>query len=215
MKNPSIIIIGPGKTFGVHIAEKFGRYGFDIILAGRAPETLRQQADALSLKGITAEYIHIDVSDPHSVDAVFDSLERGGKVIELLIYNAVARRVGSPSELTVEDIYADFGINVCGGVSCFNRIIKMYKKQGYGAVIFTGGGVALNPSPVSASMSLGKAALRNYALNLAYEFHGTGIFIGTVTITEPVAEGKNLTPERTSDAFYRMFAEKREHEIIL
>lgn len=55
-----------------------------------------------------------------------------------------------------------------------------------GAGSGTGGGFALEPQRDSASLSVGKAALRAFVLSLAQELQPWGVHVGTVTITGTV-----------------------------
>jgi len=73
--------------------------------------------------------------------------------------------------------------------------------RGGGTLLFTGGGLALHPSPQAPSLSIGKAGLRALALMLAQELAPAGIRVGTVTIAGMVAPGTAFAPQRVAEAF--------------
>ncbi len=215
MNKGIVIIIGTGKGFGFELAFKFGSEGYDIILAGRDTVKLSACIDSLKKINITARFFELDVADPGSIEKFFSKIAGMEQPVSLLIYNAVSRRTVKPSELTASEALDDFSIIVGGAISSAKRIVEIFRRQGKGSVLITGGGVAINPSLQSASMSLSKAALRNYTLNLASELKETGIFAGIITITRPVKKNTGCSSEIVAETFYRMFKEKNEHEIII
>ena len=77
-----------------------------------------------------------------------------------------------------------------------------------GTLLFTGGGLALEPKPGLASASLGKAALRSLALSLGAELAPAGIHAATVTICGFVRADTPLDPERVAEAFWDLHLEE-------
>ncbi|MCD7964025.1 MAG: SDR family NAD(P)-dependent oxidoreductase [Rikenellaceae bacterium] len=215
MKNPLIIIIGPGKTFGVDIARKFGLNGYDILLVGKNQDKLKYCSELLNGNGINSSFLSVDLKSEDSIRSIFINVEKEGRSVAAVIFNAVTRRNSKPSELNGEKLIGDFKVNVSVAVECFHVVSQIFQKQGHGAMLFTGGGVALKPSLEAASMSLCKAALRNYVLNLAHEYSGTGIYIGLLTITKPVSETSDINFRIVADCFYRMFRERNDTEYFL
>lgn len=216
MENPAVIIlIGLGKKLGISIARAFGRKGYHIVLMGRAIEKIKIQARELAHEQINYCIIPMDVTDEKSVTTAFETVKSMNQPVGGLIYNVVTRRNKIPSELTEEEAAEDFKVNVGGAITCTNKIVELYKEQTYGTILYTGGGVALTPSLYSSSMSLDKAALRNYALNLHNELKDSPIFIGTITITRAVEDHTDYSPERIAQEYIRMFEQKDAPEYIL
>lgn len=84
-------------------------------------------------------------------------------------------------------------------------------------MLFTGGGLALNPWPQAAALAVGKAGLRNLVYSLAAEMEPLGIHAATVTIVGMVQPGTEFDPERIADVFWQLHAEPRgkwQREII-
>ncbi|MCC8089185.1 MAG: SDR family NAD(P)-dependent oxidoreductase [Rikenellaceae bacterium] len=213
--NNTVIIVGIGSELGIALADKFGKEGYDIVLMGRNTDKMNEQTEALRFSGINVDSIYIDVTNIDSVKTGFSQLRDMGKKIELLIYNAVARRTATPSQLRPEQVLNDFGVNVTGAIACISEILEDFLKDRAGNIIFTGGGVALNPSLTSASMSISKAGLRNYALNLHNELNDKGIFVGIVTITKAIRPGTDCAPDIIADVYYQLFKGQDKSEIII
>ena len=84
-------------------------------------------------------------------------------------------------------------------------------------MLFTGGGLALNPWPQAAALAVGKAGLRNLVYSLAAELEPAGIHVATVTIAGMVQPGTEFDPERIADVYWQLHSEPRgqwQREII-
>ncbi|WP_157800290.1 SDR family NAD(P)-dependent oxidoreductase [Sporolactobacillus pectinivorans] len=167
--NKLTIIVGPGSGVGLNIAKKFGSNGFGIILVARKKDSLQQCVSKLNNLGINAGGVPADSTDPVSVKNTFEQIRTKYGTPEVLIYNAVVRRKKSPSCLTEEELMNDFKVNVIGEKTCIAEVIPDFVKQKKGTFLVTGGGFAIRPSIDFSSMSLGKAALRNFIFSLGEE----------------------------------------------
>lgn len=210
-----VLIVGMGAGLGMELARRFGTNGYAVVLAARSMETLTALAGSLHARGIEAFPVRMDVADEASVTEAFGQIDRlPGRVCGLL-YNAVARRTKTPSRLTVPEVEEDLKVNLLGAVACVSQVLARWKDGTDGFILFTGGGVALTPSLAAASMSLGKAALRNYALNLAEELKQSPVFVGTVTITRKMLPGTECDPAAVAERYFSMLGERTNREIIL
>lgn len=199
----------------MELARRFGENGYAVVLTGRNVEVLTAHAGSLHAQGIEAFPVRMDVADEASVAEAFRQVDKlPGRVCGLL-YNAVARRTKTPSELTVPEAEEDLKVNLLGAVACVSRLLARWKDGSEGFILFTGGGVALRPSVPAASMSLGKAALRNYALNLAEELKQSPVFVGMVTITRKMLPGTECDPAAVAERYLSMLRERTDREIIL
>lgn len=217
MKQPgkkAVLIVGPGADLGMELARKFGENGYAVILMGRNKETLAARANLLNATGVETYPLQVDVADPESMEKAFRQADELPCRLSGLVYNAVARRTKSPSGLSVDEVAEDLKVNLLGAVGCVGQMLARLKTARDGFIAFTGGGVALSPSVPAASMSLGKAALRNYALNLAEELKESPVFVGTVTITRKIARGTECDPAEVAARFSTMVQERSAREII-
>jgi NAD(P)-dependent dehydrogenase (short-subunit alcohol dehydrogenase family) len=78
-----------------------------------------------------------------------------------------------------------------------------------GTVLFTGGGLALEPFVEFASLSIGKAGLRSLALSFAKELAPDGIHVGTVTIAGMIKAGTHFDPDAIAEHFWELHAQPR------
>jgi NAD(P)-dependent dehydrogenase (short-subunit alcohol dehydrogenase family) len=112
----------------------------------------------------------------------------------------------APSGLTPEAALADFAVNVAGALAATRAVLPGMRAAGRGTILFTGGGLALDPTGwlPAASLAIGKAGLRSLAQTLHAELAPQNIHAGTVTIAGMVAAGTAFDADRIAQAFWAM-----------
>ena len=78
------------------------------------------------------------------------------------------------------------------------------KAAGRGTILFTGGGLALEPQPGASSLAIGKAGIRSLAFSLHKELALFHIHVATVTICGYVQEGTRFSPANISESFLEL-----------
>jgi NAD(P)-dependent dehydrogenase (short-subunit alcohol dehydrogenase family) len=73
---------------GLATAERFAQDGFRVILSARNADKTQELAEQLKAKSFKAEARAVDTSDPSSVAALIDGVERDYGAIDVLHYNA-------------------------------------------------------------------------------------------------------------------------------
>lgn len=112
---------------------------------------------------------------------------RGGALAELA---AELRSDG----LEIDAVNADiedlaYDVDVLGAVVAAQAAAPVLRAAGSGTLLFTSGGFADHPVPALASLSMGKAALRNASTLIAAGVKEDGIHAATVTIAGAVVRG--------------------------
>ncbi|MEI8144419.1 MAG: SDR family oxidoreductase [Alphaproteobacteria bacterium] len=198
------IIIGYGPGIGAAVAETFGREGYSLSLIARDPAKLNAAVTSLAAEGLKAKGFAADAGDEASLTTALSEARAAFGGASVLVYNAAFWRPGPTLDLTADLLIYDFRVAVVGALVAARFVAPAMKAKGSGSLLFTGGGLALYPSPEAPSLSIGKAGIRSLALMLAKELAGTGVRVGTVTVAGTVAPGTSLSPERVADAFLAM-----------
>ncbi|MGG4166255.1 SDR family NAD(P)-dependent oxidoreductase [Rossellomorea vietnamensis] len=136
-----------------------------------------------------------------------------GDEIEILLYNAASIRPGLPSTIGVEDFVYDFKVNVAGALIAVQEILPFMKKES-GSILLTGGGLALYPNAEVASLSVGKAGLRNLTYSLNQELTPKGFYVGTLTINGFVQEDTYFSGDKIAGALFDMHENKGDVEVV-
>ena len=132
----------------------------------------------------------------------------------MLLYNAAALRKTPPSGLDPETMVEDFRVNVAGALVAVQKVLPSMQEQKKGTILLTGGGLSLNPYYEYASLSVGKAGIRNLTFSLAQELQPHGIKVGTVTIAGFVKKDTHFDPDKIAEEFWKIHASKQGVEIV-
>lgn len=208
--SPHCLIIGAGPGLGLSLARRFGAMGMRIGLVARRASALESYADGLSEEGLTVEAAPADVTDAAALRRAVDVLVRHLGPPEVMIYNAFRRGGGKASRLSVAEMLESVRGNAGGALNASGLVVPMMRDKGQGTILITGGGAAIDPWPDLAPLGVGKAALRNYALNLAAELAPEGIHVATVTICDHIRPGSRFDPDRIAGIYADLYAEAQD-----
>lgn len=211
MTEKVMLIVGAGPGISLSTARRFGSEGFKVALIARSLKSLQQYEEDLKKEGIEAKGFPGDASSEESLKAAIDSVIKTYGNIDVLLYNAAILKPGKPTELSVDDLIYDFKVNVAGALTSVKEVVPQMVN---GTILLTGGGLALYPNADLASLSIGKSGIRSLAYSLHQELSPKGIYVGTITIKGFVQEGTYFSPENIANAFYSMYENQTETEMM-
>lgn len=211
----TIVVVGAGKGMGNHIAEEFAQNDFRVVLMARRAEALDEYVKEFEDKGFEAYGQVADVSDFDSLNGALDEVILKFDSIDVLVYNAADMEAKNASELTGDEMVSHFTTDVVGAQISASRVIPVMRKQGEGAILFTGGlfGVFPNAYHEFACMSMDKAALRQLAQMLNAELSEDGVFVGIVNIMGVVGSDDVHQPEKIAEKYWELYSKQDEFEI--
>jgi short-subunit dehydrogenase len=196
-----VIIVGYGPGVAAGAAKVFAQHGHPLALIARSADKVAAAVEALAAQGVTATGHVADAGDDDALlEAIGEARAAHGDP-QVLLYNAAFWRPGPVLALSTDDLLADFRTCVAGALTAARAIAPAMIAARGGSLLFTGGGLALYPSPEAPSLSIGKASIRSLALMLAAELAPQGVRVGTVTIAGTVSEDGTLNPARIGEAF--------------
>lgn len=201
---PVCLIVGAGPGIGQAAAVAFAREGYDIALSSRDATKLKALQPAIEKAGARTQCYSADAGDEAALRKLIGKVRKDLGDPQVLIYNAAATHTGKPTALTPKNLAADFQVNVAGALICAQEVAPAMKAMGKGTILLTGGGFAYEPAANYASLSLGKAALRNLSYSLAQELGGAGIHVATVTVYGFVQSGTHFDPARIAQAYIQL-----------
>ncbi|NHN57027.1 SDR family NAD(P)-dependent oxidoreductase [Calidifontibacter sp. DB0510] len=172
---PVWFITGSNTGFGDAIARAALASGARVVATARRPETIQ-----LSDDNILA--LHLDVTDPESIEAaVAAAIERFGR-IDVLVNNAGHGLVGALEELSEKQIDDVLAVNLRGVMRVTRAVLPTMRAQRSGTIVQLSsvGGVIANPG--HAIYATSKFALEGMSEALAGEVGPLGI---RVLIVEP------------------------------
>jgi NAD(P)-dependent dehydrogenase (short-subunit alcohol dehydrogenase family) len=201
MSKGSALIVGVGPGLGLALAQAFAQDGNPVALFGRGAERLEEYASGLVAEGHTANAYPVDAADPEALRAAIVTATDELGAPEVLVYNAALMAPDTPTGLDERDFARTLAVNVTGAVVAARTVLPLLP-GGRGSLLFTGGVLALDPSPEFSSLSVGKAALRAYVQSLHKQQQGTGVHVTTVTVAGSIGGGDpRFAPEALAAAY--------------
>lgn len=211
--NKNIIIIGVGPKLGFAMAKKFGENGFAVGLISRNESTLKERATWLKEQGMNVFYHAANAYNKDELETAISSLKNDMANIDVLFYNAAAMKRKNLLSEETDDLVDDFRLNVAHVFHSVKYLLDDLR-QTKGAVLLTGGGFSLNPNHEYGSLSLGKAGLRNLALQLNEALKEDDIYVGTLTINGHIQEDSDrYSPSILAHMFWEMYMNRIDAEI--
>jgi short-subunit dehydrogenase len=209
----SILIIGAGEGLSTAVAEKFGEQGYRIGLISRNAENLNALAKKLSHLGFDTYFAAADAGDTEALTRATGELKQRLGGIDVLLYNAAAVKAQDILTESSASLAKDLLVNAGGALDAV-KLLHEDLKLAKGAVLITGGGLANHPHPLYGSISIGKAAIRNLALQLHERLKEDGIYAGTLTINQLITpDSATHTPALVAAQFWKLFIDQDAAEL--
>ncbi|MET8592859.1 SDR family NAD(P)-dependent oxidoreductase [Streptomyces sp. NPDC005078] len=211
------IIVGVGPGLGLALTRTFADAGYPVAMLARDKAKLDTYAAEFTSAGQDVRGYAADAADPDSLRAALHTAitELGAPAV--LVYNAGVVREDAPVDGDDQDWADVTAVNVLGARVAADVVLP-HLREGRGSLLFTGGGLALFPSPQYTSLSVGKAALRAYVQALHTHLAGTGVHATSVTIAGAIGGGKErFDPAVLAQAYLDLHHQPKDewqHELL-
>ena len=209
MNQPVCTSVGIGPGIGLAVARRFAREGYVIAMVARKAESLQRYQADLGAGGVGAHSFPADAADVGSLVGALSQIHERLGATQVLVYNAAVPVAARPTELDAEKLVDEFRVNVVGALVAAQQVIGPMKAQKKGTILFTGGGLALQPLPPYASLAIGKAGVRSLAYTLGAELEVQGIHVATVTICGSVEPGTKYDPDVIAEEYWKLHRQPR------
>jgi NAD(P)-dependent dehydrogenase (short-subunit alcohol dehydrogenase family) len=169
------IVTGGSTGIGEGIAQGLAKAGADIVIAARRPEVIEEARKKIEAMGRKVIGVPTDVTQAEDIQRLIDqTMETFGKIDN----NAgstwgVNFRRGPLLEMTEQDFYGCFDLNLKSIFLSCTMVVPIMKKQGKGCIINVSSTGGLNLSPPGIGFALygaAKAANVNLSRAMAVEF---------------------------------------------
>jgi NAD(P)-dependent dehydrogenase (short-subunit alcohol dehydrogenase family) len=204
------VVVGVGPGVGIAVARRFGLAGFRVALVARRADKLAAYVDELARENIEGSAFVADAERPETVADAIHKITADVGAPNVLVYNAAVVRAASPANLGVDALLRDLKVDVGSALVAAQKVLPDMIARGSGTLLFTGGGLALEPWPDVASLAVGKSGLRALAICFAKELAPKGIHAATVTIAGVVRRGSSLDPDKIAENYYELHQQARD-----
>lgn len=161
----TVVITGAASGIGYEMARQFHDEGAVVFAADLNPDAVPA--------GTTG--VHVDVTDPDSVQALITQAAESTRRLDVLCNNAGASSVTDPVNCTLEDWEHTFAVNSRGVFLGTKYALRVMLAQGRGAIVNTAsvaGSVGLKDR---AAYCASKGAVIAFTRQVAVQYAGTGV----------------------------------------
>lgn len=210
----TIVVVGAGKGLGNHVARLFGQKGFRVILMARNENALEEYREDFFADCIETYTYPVDAADPETLTEAFDRIKQEFGIPDVLFYNVGITELDEPGKMDSKRLMQRYQIDVASAYHCVQQVVSDEFARKNGAILITGGGLALYPMAEYTPLSMDKAALRTMTSILHQQLEPKGIFVGTLLIKGAISIDPKYNPQILAGIYWKMYTERREYEII-
>jgi len=185
------LVTGAGSGIGRAVALGLLQDGFHVVLTGRRPEPLAEVAAIAEAAGQNALAIPADVRDEHSVQALFDEIEKRYGRLDVLFNNAGVNAPAVPmDELSVAQWKDVIDTNVTGVFLCARAAFGLMRRQTpQGGRIINNGSISAHaPRPFSSPYTASKHAVLGLTKTIALDGRDHNIVCSQIDIGNALTE---------------------------
>jgi NAD(P)-dependent dehydrogenase (short-subunit alcohol dehydrogenase family) len=184
------VVTGAGSGIGKAVALALLAAGWRVALAGRRAEPLAAAVAEAGAGADRALAVPADVSDPRSVDALFERTVAAFGRVDLLFNNAGISAGGPIEDIAYDDWTRVVAINLTGSFLCAQAAFRRMKAQSPrgGRIVNNGSISAHAPRPNSAPYTATKHAITGLTKSLSLDGRKYGIACGQIDIGNAATE---------------------------
>ena len=185
------VVTGAGSGLGRSIAGALLDAGWQVALAGRREEPLREAAGAVTGSGGAALVVPADVTSPPSVGALFDAVQQRWGRLDLLVNNAgLFGPAAGVDEIDLADWRRVVDTNLTGAFLCAQHAVRLMKAQAPrgGRIINNGSISAHTPRPNSIAYTATKHAITGLTKSISLDGRAFDVACGQIDIGNAATE---------------------------
>jgi NAD(P)-dependent dehydrogenase (short-subunit alcohol dehydrogenase family) len=205
-----VIGVGPSRGLGGALSRRFAREGLHVFAAGRTAERVEAVAAEIGRDGGTATPVVADATAVADVTRLFETAEREGGPIEIVVYNAGNNYWKTFLETTPDAFEQIWRVSCFGGFLVGQEAARRMIPHRRGSIFFSNATAALRGKPMFTAFSAAKFGLRSLAQSMARDLGPRGIHVATVVI-DGVIDGELVHRTERGRAFA---AEKGENGLL-
>ncbi len=190
MKGKKVLVTGATQGIGKGIAEAFIKEGAKVIINSKTPAKVEATAAELREKysGAQVTGIAADLGKAEEADRLYDAAISDGP-LDVLINNVGIFAVIPFEQITEEQWFEIFNVNIMSGVRLCRRALPNMLKRDAGSIVFIASEAAFRPNKDLIHYCATKGAQINLARGLAELTRGTRVTVNSVSPVTTWTEG--------------------------
>ncbi|PVX83261.1 MULTISPECIES: SDR family oxidoreductase [Paraburkholderia] len=179
----TVLITGGSSGIGLELAKQLIARGNSVIVTGR--NRARLEAARQAVLGLHA--FQSDVSDPASIELLYQKVSASFPLLDTLVNNAGAmRNIKLDQQYQLNDLTAEINGNLNGTIWMVQTFLPLLLRQKGSLIVNVSSGLAFVPFPAAPIYSASKAAIHAYTRCLRAQLEGS--FVSIVELAPPGTE---------------------------
>jgi len=178
LKDKTVLVTGASSGLGSSLAKKAALSGGKVFAATRSVNKLSDIAEEVDrnneANGVVIP-VGTDVSDPESIEALFESIDKEGQGIDIVINNAAVGHNSRLQDLNDEELSNIVNTNLLGTIRVTRESIRRMTKKGEGHLVFVSSLAGRLAFPNLSVYSATKFGMEGLTQSVREELKGTGI----------------------------------------
>ncbi len=190
----TILVTGASSGFGLLIANRLHKSGFNVIGTSRNPEKTQSS--------VPFKMIALDLDSEESINTLPERIFNEIGQLDILINNAGFLVTGIAEEIPIELGRQQFDTNFWGTIKVTNAVLPYFRKQKSGKIITVGSITGLVAFPNTSYYAASKHALEGYFKALRYELAEFNIRVAMIepgSFKTNIMENSSTTINRIED----------------
>jgi NAD(P)-dependent dehydrogenase (short-subunit alcohol dehydrogenase family) len=207
------LVTGAGRGIGRAVAQRLSAQGLQVALTARSVDELT--ATATACEGPTL-VLPADITDPASVDALFDRIELEWEPVGVLVANAGAGTSASVARTTDQQWQRMLEVNLTAPFRCIRRAIPAMVERKDGRIVVIASIAAKVGEPYISAYTASKHGVLGLVRSAAAELATTGVTVNAVCpgyvqtpMTEQTVSDISSRTGRSSDEARAILAGKQ------
>ncbi|KAL7943423.1 NAD(P)-binding protein [Trichoderma barbatum] len=216
----AIVVIGSGPGIGTNTAAVFAAKKFNkVALVARNPAQLEKDAATVTSAAngnVTVKTYSTDVIDPAKFTETLKRISQDLGTVEVVLYNAAIVAESRHIEVSDEELIRDFKISTIAlnnlSKWAFPQLTALAAKDSstQPTVIVTSSHLPETPEANLVSLSMSKAAQKNFTRSLRLEFEPKGVHVALLSVAGYVLEdNKQLNPRNIAQQAWNLYSQPK------
>ena len=129
------LVTGANRGIGLAIARRLAELGNSVLLGSRDLKAGEDAADSLRRGGLEIAPVHLDLTDPGSIDAAINGYDNSGLRADVLVNNAGVLHDKALLELTDAEIEESVAVHLTGPLRLVRALAPNMAAKGYGRIV--------------------------------------------------------------------------------
>jgi 3-oxoacyl-[acyl-carrier protein] reductase len=206
LENQTALVTGASRGIGKGILEELAARGATVVGTATSAAGAASIAESLKAQGLKGSGMVLDVTDPDSVTAVVEAVQKEYGPVSILVNNAGITRDNLLMRMKEDEWDSVIQTNLTSVFRMSKACLRGMMKARYGRIITITSVIGATGNPGQTNYAATKAGAAGFSRSLAREVGSRGITVNTVAPGFIDTDMTRILPEKQRDALQEQIA---------